>query len=204
WADSKDFSIQDSPHHWFEQQYFTYARLLIAQDKITDASQLLNSMRAKAEVGRRNRKLVTIHLLLALTESAGDQPGKVSEHLERALEIAVPQDYRRAFLNEGKALLDLLPAVRNQAPEFIDQLLAGQVSNLTPVSSLPHPYETLSDREQEVLILVARGYSNRQIAEALFVTLGTVKKHLNNIFGKLQVNNRTEAVARARELHILD
>ena len=61
-----------------------------------------------------------------------------------------------------------------------------------------------SGETEEVLRLLAIGLSNREIAEALFVTLGTVKKHLNNIFGKLQVKNRTEAVARARELQILD
>jgi LuxR family maltose regulon positive regulatory protein len=204
WALSKNFSPHDTPHHWFEQQYFTFARMLIAQGKITDARILLSSMQANAELGKRQRKLVTIHLLHALTGYASDSPERISKHLEKALEIAVPQDYRRAFRNEGQALIKLLPAVRKLAPAFIDQLLADRGSYPAPDTALPQPYETLSDREYEVLRLVGRGYSNRQVADALFVTLGTVKKHLNNIFGKLQVKNRTEAVARARELDLLD
>jgi LuxR family maltose regulon positive regulatory protein len=75
---------------------------------------------------------------------------------------------------------------------------------MTPSPPAASLYEPLSERELEVLHLVARGYSNRQIAEALFVTLGTVKKHLNNIFGKLQVANRTQAVAKAREIGLLN
>lgn len=204
WAKSRDFSTQDSPHHWFEGQYFTYARLLIAQGEFADASSLLNAMRANAQSGKRHRKLVTIHLLLALVDSASNQQEHAAEHLIKALDLAVPQDYRRAFLNEGQDLLDILPDVRSHAPGFIDPLLSGRDFYPAAGAQLAQPYETLSEREHEVLRLVARGYSNRQIAEALFITLGTVKKHLNNIFGKLQVSNRTEAVARVRELQLLD
>jgi LuxR family maltose regulon positive regulatory protein len=204
WAKSKTFSPQDIPHHWFEQQYFTYIRLLIAQDKFEEARFLLESMLANAQAGKRHRKLITIHLLMSLIESAANRQEKVIENLERALDLAVPQDYRRAFLNEGKALLELLPTVRNHAPAFINRLLSVKVSSGVSGPELHHPYQALSERELEVLRLVARGYSNRQIADTLFVTSGTVKKHLNNIFGKLQVKNRTESVVRARELQILD
>jgi LuxR family maltose regulon positive regulatory protein len=204
WAKSKTFSPQDIPHHWFEQQYFTYIRLLIAQDKFVEARFLLESMLANAQAGKRHRKLITIHLLMSLIESAANQQEKVIENLERALDLAVPQDYRRAFLNEGDALLELLPAVRNHAPAFINQLLSVKDPSRVSGPEFPHPYQALSERELEVLRLVARGYSNRQIADTLFVTLGTVKKHINNIFGKLQVKNRTESVVRARELQILD
>ncbi|MCB0153326.1 MAG: response regulator transcription factor, partial [Anaerolineae bacterium] len=73
---------------------------------------------------------------------------------------------------------------------------------------LPRPsaplLEALSDRELELLQLVAGGSSNKEIADSLFITVGTVKKHLNNIFGKLDTKNRTEAVARARELGLVE
>ena len=204
WISSNNFSPKDSPHHWFEQQYFTYARMLITQGKNDDARLLLSTMKANAMAGKRQRKLISIYLLQALVESASGQQEKTIENLERALALAAPQDYVRAFINEGKALLDILPTVKHLAPEFIDKILSDQ--NLTGMSKpkLIEPYETLSDRELEVLRLVARGYSNRQIAEALVITLGTVKKHLNNIFGKLQVKNRTEAVAQARMLQLLE
>jgi LuxR family maltose regulon positive regulatory protein len=97
----------------------------------------------------------------------------------------------------------LLPEVRHFAPKFVDELLAKTPKAGETAQSPGSPYDPLSEREIEVLNLVARGYSNRQIAEALYVTLGTVKKHLNNVFSKLQVKNRTQAVARARDIGLL-
>jgi LuxR family maltose regulon positive regulatory protein len=204
WAESKNFSDQNLPHHWFEQQYFTYIRMLIAQGKMAEAKQLLESLKTSIEADKRYRKLITVHLLLALVESGASQYEKAMQHLETALHLAEPQDYRRAFLNEGNALLDLLPSVRDVSPKFIDQLLSRPDSIPKQNLEVYQNYETLSEREADVLRLVARGYSNRQIADTLFVTLGTVKKHLNNIFGKLQVKNRTEAVVRARNLELID
>jgi LuxR family maltose regulon positive regulatory protein len=204
WADNIGYSPQDDPHHWVENSYFTYTRLLLAQDRIQDARTLLTTMGTNAQQGARLRKLITINLLFALTELAQEDRHTALQHLERALSFATPQNYRRAILNEGQAILNLLPDVRHIAPDFVDELLAvtPQVSTAPP--RIDQPYESLSERELEVLRLVSRGLSNRQIAEALFVTLGTVKKHLNNIFGKLQVTNRTQAVARSRELNLLD
>ena len=76
-----------------------------------------------------------------------------------------------------------------------------QASSLKPLASTL--VEPLSEREREVLTLIAQGLSNQQIADALIVSVGTVKKHLNNIFGKLAVESRTQAVARARALGLL-
>ena len=204
WARSKNFSPTDSPLHWFEGQYFAYLRLLIKQGNLEDARQLLETMQANVQAGKRFRKLITIHLLFALVEAKSERDQESKFHLTQALQLAVPQDYHRAFLNEGQALLDLLPAVCDSYPDFVNRLLGEKSPVQDQGIDLPQPYENLSERELEVLRLVSRGYSNRQIAEALFVTLGTVKKHLNNVFGKLQVSNRTEAVARGRELHLLD
>jgi LuxR family maltose regulon positive regulatory protein len=178
--------------------------MLIAQGNMSEAKQLLESLKTSIEADKRYRKLITVHLLLALVESGASQHEKAMQHLEIALHLAEPQDYRRAFLNEGNALLDLLPAARDMAPQFIDQLLSRPNSTRRQSSEVLQNYEALSERETDVLRLVARGYSNRQIADTLVVTLGTVKKHLNNVFGKLQVQNRTEAVVRARDLKLID
>lgn len=204
WAMARKYTHKDTPHHWFEQQYFTYARLLLAQHRWRESQTLLNSMETSAHEGQRLRKLITIYLLQARTESGMGNESALMNRLESAVKIAAPQDYLRALLDEGQAILKYLPDVHHIAPEFVDELLAGLTSELTPATRIDQPYESLSEREQEVLLLVARGYSNRQIAEALFITLGTVKKHLNNIFTKLQVKNRTQAVARSRELNLLD
>ena len=198
------YTSEDKPHHWVERSYFTYVRILLMHNRIQDAQQLLSTMQISAQKGKRLRKSITIDLLMALMELAQDDRSSALQHLERALAYATPQDYKRAFLEEDQGILNLLPDVRHLSPEFVDGILADQSSEKAPPPQAAYPYEPLSERELEVLRLVSRGLSNRQIAEALFVTLGTVKKHLNNIFGKLQVKNRTQAVARSRELNLLD
>jgi LuxR family maltose regulon positive regulatory protein len=93
--------------------------------------------------------------------------------------------------------------VRHLFPDYVSQLLsalpAGPENN--PSALLLDP---LTEREQEILSLIAQGQSNRQIADALFISVGTVKGHVNHIFGKLDVKSRTQALLRARELNLLD
>jgi LuxR family maltose regulon positive regulatory protein len=204
WAEKSGYSPQDNPHHWLEHPYFTYTRLLLAQDRLAEARTLLNRMETNAQQGGRLRKLITINLLNALADSMEGNDQQIITRLETAVDLAAPQDYRRAFLDEGPRLLALLPGVRHIAPQFIDQLLGiAQPVGLSSTKS-DELIESLTEREQEILQLVARGLSNREIADALFITLGTVKKHLNNIFSKLDVKSRTQAVARGVELHLLD
>ena len=157
-------------------------------------------MEKNAQDGQRRRKIITIHLLNAILSNMQGSENQSSSHLESALTIAAPQNYYRAFLDEGPSLLSMLPKVRPAAPHFIDQLLG----TATEPDHQTAQVEPLTARELELLRLVARGLSNREIADVLFVTLGTVKKHLNNIFGKLDVKNRTLAVARGVELGLLD
>jgi LuxR family maltose regulon positive regulatory protein len=98
--------------------------------------------------------------------------------------LAAFRDFRFEGSNFGLNLVEQSPIPNLQSP----------IQNLI---------EPLTDRELELLSLVAKGHSNQEIAQALFLAIGTVKKHLNNIFGKLGVSSRTQAVARARELHLL-
>ncbi len=203
WAESQKYTPGDKPHHWVEYSYFTYARLLISQNRVQDAKQLLETIENSALGGKRWRKLITVHLLMALAELRQGERSSAINHFEQALSIAAPENYKRVILDEGPQILDLLPEVRHIAPKFVDELLAKSRKAVELAQLSDSPYEPLSEREMEVLNLVARGYSNRQIAEALFVTLGTVKKHLNNVFSKFQVKNRTQAVARARDLGLL-
>jgi LuxR family maltose regulon positive regulatory protein len=203
WVEEMGFKPEDRPHHWVEWPYFTYTRYLLSQNQTQEAKQLLSTMGKSAQEGQRFRKLLTIYLLEALVELSLEDHNSAVQRLEAALSIAAPQGYRRAFFDEDPAILELLPEVRHIAPDFVDALLAYIDSPPDKLFRSDQLYEALSERELEVLNLVAKGYSNRQIAEALYVTLGTVKKHLNNIFGKLQVKNRTQAVASARELNIL-
>jgi LuxR family maltose regulon positive regulatory protein len=119
--------------------------------------------------------------------------------------LAAPEGYRRAFLDEGQTVLALLPRVRHLAPNFVGDLLGGAPPE--PVRDrpafMPAPLvEPLSERELEVLGLVAEGLSNREIADKLFLSVGTVKTHIHNIYGKLGVTGRPQAIVRGRELNL--
>jgi LuxR family maltose regulon positive regulatory protein len=143
-------------------------------------------------------------------QTQGDLPAALVP-LKRALTLAEPEGYIRIFVDEGAPMAQLLSEVAAHGimPDYIGKLLAvfeaderkseGE-SYLPPAQPLIEP---LSQRELEVLQLMAQGLSNREISERLFLALSTVKGHNRNIFDKLQVQRRTEAVARARELGLL-
>ena len=133
--------------------------------------------------------------------------------LKRALVLAEPENYVRSFLDLGKPMEDFLrrnlesqtlsePHLRR----YVEQLLSLFGTDL-PAKAIPPGGDTLIEpltkRELEVLQLIADGLSNREISERLFLALSTVKGHTRIIFDKLQVQRRTEAVARARELGLL-
>jgi LuxR family maltose regulon positive regulatory protein len=149
---------------------------------------------------------VALHL-----QSDEDQAMQV---LGDALALAEPGGYIRSFLDEGRAMVRLLStaAARGLMPDYVGKLLAafdaeilegGATSQRGPAASAQPLLEPLSQRELEVLHLIAEGLSNQEISERLVVALDTVKGHNRKIFDKLQVQRRTEAVARARELGLL-
>jgi DNA-binding CsgD family transcriptional regulator len=125
--------------------------------------------------------------------------------LEHALRLAEPEGYVRLFADLGLPLARLLQAAQARAvlPDYVAALLAAFGEGLPSPALEPLP-EPLTAREQEVLELLAAGLTNRQIAEQLVISPQTVKKHTGNIYGKLGVTNRTEAVARAREVGLLE
>ena len=153
----------------------------------------------------------------ALTHEAYGNREEALKALSRALTLAEPQGHVRTFINEGQSVKDLLVVAKDTgiAPKYARRLLsvfAGapgdtpQLSDGSPPQAQEMPQsliEPLSPRELEILELVAQGLSNREISERLFLSISTVKGHNSNIFGKLQVDRRTGAVARARELNLL-
>jgi LuxR family maltose regulon positive regulatory protein len=129
--------------------------------------------------------------------------------LEKALSLAKPEGFMRVFLDEGEPIQELLKVAGSRLKDetivrYSRELLAAFVTESTHSLSVKQQLiDPLSERELEVLRLVAMGKSNQQIADTLFITSGTVKKHLNNIFGKLSVQSRMQCVVRARELNLL-
>ena len=155
--------------------------------------------------------VIEILVLQAIAYHAqGDLPAALLP-LQHALALAEPEGYVRMFLDEGSSMMQLLreASAREIMPDYTHKLLAAfeaekrkseDKPDLSPVQPLIEP---LSQRELEVLQLIAQGLSNHEISERLFLALSTVKGHIRIIFGKLQVQRRTEAVARARELGLL-
>ena len=123
--------------------------------------------------------------------------------LRRALILSEPEGYVRVFANEGEPIALLLRqlAASGLMPDYLGKLLASFASSYpAKMQALSDP---LSQRELEVLRLIVAGLSNREIAEELVVSLGTIKSHINHIYQKLEVHSRTQAVVRARELELV-
>jgi LuxR family maltose regulon positive regulatory protein len=221
WAREWGLSAQDDPSYLREFEHITLARVLLARYKsdradgsMLEAIGLLERLLQAAEAGGRTGSVIEILVLQALAhEAQGDIPAALVP-LERALTLAEPEGYVRIFVDEGAPMAQLLSeaAARRIMPDYTAKLLAAfdaegrthpdDSPRLAAAASQPL-VEPLSDRELEVLRLIAQGLSNREISERLFLAVITIKGHNRNIFRKLQVRRRTEAIARARELSLL-
>lgn len=198
-----------------ERERLTRIRLLLAQGQAHEVETQLKELAQRAEREGRVARCITIYVLQALTARAlHDEEGAVS-WIEKALRLAAPENYQRLFLDEGVRIGPLLQPLRHIAPNFVTRLLRALCS---PAAAAPEPKpalsspptaageqftEPLSERELDILRLVAEGLSNEAIGGRLFISVGTVKWYLNGIFQKLDVHNRTEAVARARQQYAL-
>jgi LuxR family maltose regulon positive regulatory protein len=200
WVEKTGLSYQDVTNRWNENVYFTYVKILLAHERFTEAEVLLKTMEQSILPTSRNRKIITVNILYSQLLAAQSRHEEANSRMADAVILAAPQDYMRAFLNEGKNIQSLLTQVHFSAPAFVGGLLLTLQGSPDSASQIPGRYESLTEREQEILQMVSKGFSNREIASGLFVSLGTVKKHLNNIFGKLDVKNRTQAVNRGKEL----
>ena len=146
--------------------------------------------------------MIEVRALQALAATA---PGEALRFLGEALKMAQPEGFVRTFVDNGepmKALLERLKAQgRDLKPYSLNLLAAFGKTGKFPLSQ--PVAEAFSERELEVLRLVAVGMSNGQISERLMVSVGTVKSHVHSIIEKLGVSSRTQAVAKSRELGLL-
>lgn len=204
WARESGLSIYDDPA--FPRCVFIYPafiRVLTAEGRGEESLHLLDLLTQRAEVKGRLRHLVEFRVLQAAAlETQGDSQAAL-DALEKAVVLAEPAGRIRTFVDEGPIIGDLLGRLlpRTTAPAYVEKVLAAFPDRA--VSSARSSLSALTARETEVLGLVAQGLSNQAIAEKLVVAVSTVERHLNNIYAKLQVHNRVQAVNRATALGLL-
>ena len=142
---------------------------------------------------------------LALQAIAQESGSAGLECLQQALSLAQPHGYLRTFADIGEPLLPLLQEAAQRAlmPAYIGKIISAMKGKGPLVVGTTKLIEPLSVRELEVLRLLVFGFSNRQIAAKLVISLGTVKTHVHNIYGKLEVSSRSQAILRATELELV-
>ena len=230
WADASALHVEE-PSYPREGEYLTLARVLIARARgdpegpyFDDALRLIDLLLGAAESGARMGSVIEMLILRALALQARRETGGAFVALERAIGLAEPEGYIRVFVDEGASIAALfsefLKARRREGRSAKQLASLGYVRELLAVFESPHTGteppapaqhaqatgqplpEHLTRREREVLVLIGEGFSNREIAARLFITTSTVKWYVHSILRKLDVDSRTKAVARGRELHL--
>jgi LuxR family transcriptional regulator, maltose regulon positive regulatory protein len=190
----------------------TLVRLRLAEGEPCAAHELLDELEHSARAQGCHGTLVTVHVLQVLTEKALHRHAAAVARMDDALALAAGSGYRRPFLDEGSGIADVLRERRHVAPDFVDSLLSALPSaranepDARPSSAAAANKvltEPLGDTQLTILRLVADGLSNQEVADKLGITVGTTKWHLSEIYGKLGVASRTQALAHARRLRLI-
>jgi ATP/maltotriose-dependent transcriptional regulator MalT len=222
WAEDSRLNIGDAQAGhpgWREMEYLTLARVLDAKGRHEEALALLERLKQSAQAEERNGSAISILTLQSLIFQSQHNPARALECLAGALILAEPEGFVRAFLDEGEpmrlllldyqsALKNIMGNDRNKSPArllaYVDKLLAAFSQ---PFQVVAHEsgtvLEPLSEREREILRLIAIGLTNQEIAIKLVIAVSTVKSHINNLYAKLGTQRRTQAIVIARETGLL-
>jgi len=225
WVQTSGLSAEDKPSYAKEFPHLVLARWLIVTMQAKQALVLLNRLLKAAQDAKRVRSVIEILVLQSLAHQSLEDEAAAIKALENALILGQAETFVRTFVDEGetvsKLLLELLKQKgkrwESEKPELLQYVVklkelfspSGPVPTArvatTESEALPWWYveDPLSERELEVLQHVARGLSNQEIADKLFLSAGTVKRHMSNIYQKLDVHSRTQALERARTLKVL-
>ena len=212
WAHDQQLTLDSDVRYLNEFDLMTLAKIHIAlvetgnhQSSIEKLTQLLDRLLDSAEADRRMGSVIEISILQARLYWAQGHREIALTSLQWALQVAEPEGYVRIFVDEGEVMKMILSeAIKQDISSVYSRQLLVAFENFSETSPTSQPLiDPLSERELEILQLLADGLSNHEVCEHLFIALNTVKGHNRNIYQKLQVKRRTEAVARARELGLI-
>jgi LuxR family maltose regulon positive regulatory protein len=218
WIEERGLGPDDVLSYARERDYLVLARVLAAQGAEEQAPHLLDRLCQLADPQGRVHSLIQIRTLRALAMQAAGQHGEAVSELAEALSLARPYGFIRTFADEGAPMAALLRRLLNTHPRSstgstatqlrhqvarIQQAMGASTRAQQPAIPVAGLVDELTRRELEVLRLIAEGRHNREIAQDLFVTIDTVKKHASHILAKLDATSRTHAVVRARELGLI-
>lgn len=214
WADAFTTPVPDRALYGLENAYLVRARLLLARGGATDiqtAQHVTDAVYNVAVRSHNTRFQIALLAIRAVAFAAQQQDDAALASLQHAVELARPGGFIRAFVDLGAPMQALLRRLPDQgmALDTVDHILAAfPIAKPEGPPRLHPPYsaalvEPLTTRELEVLVLLRERWSNKEIAQELVITLVTVKRHIANLYGKLGVNKRLAAVARAEDLGIL-
>jgi len=201
------------PNYLYEIRQITLAHLYLAQDEIEKALETLTPISVQAESAGRLRHLIEIYLLESIALIKLDKKEEAFKAFEKCLVIANSEEVIRIFIDAKENIENLLEMARAKglligflnkitiAKNFTQNNVSSELGSSSAQNGLIEP---LTDRELEILRLLCEGHSNQEIAEVLIVSVNTVKKHTSNIYGKLGVRNRTQAILSAREMTLFN
>jgi LuxR family maltose regulon positive regulatory protein len=219
WAQKLDVTQQHFTPFAHERQEVARARILLATDQPTAALQRLESVLQRATAGQRWGHVIEIRLLQALAHQMFHEESQALAALAKAIHLSEPEGYLRCFVEEGEAMAVLLCKLQEKQRKggptpYLDRVLAAfpkqsqtpasQPKRMAKQTSAQSLLEPLSERELQVLQLMAKGASNQDIARELVIAIDTVKRHVSHILAKLDVQNRVQAIRQAEKLGLLD
>jgi LuxR family maltose regulon positive regulatory protein len=209
-AGKRKLEIESKFNHMRESEYLLYVRILLAEGKAQAALEMLEWCLDQFKALGWQGGVIELLILKAKAQEKTGHKQEACASLEQALAIAEPEGYLRSFIEEGEAVKGLLqqvligPGIRPQLASYASELL----SVFEQSSRKPHMeegiIEPLTEREAEVMKYIANGLSNQEIAGCLYLSPNTLKAHTQNIFAKLNVHNRLQAVNKARKLKLID
>jgi len=209
---------EDNPDFARQFDYYYFAAVLEGQEMLDEAGQLFGRLRLDFERSGGFTLVLNILAHQAIIANARGDEELALSLLQRALQLAVPEGFMRAFLDKGTKMEQLLrkAAAAGLSPDYARRLLEGfpgpgekvKVEPIPPErikeeQDTPLLIEPLSDRELEVLRLLNTSLDSNEIAAELYISVNTVRTHIKNIYSKLDVNRRLQAVERAHELKLI-